>query len=195
MTGNDRRERGSTLVEFAMVLPLLALMAFGILEFGLALQDRMTVQAATRTGIRVGSAAGGSVDADNSLLLSLGSAVGDVGIGNVDWVLVYKSAAADGAVPAACKNPPRAATSTCNLYTGAQLSQVLAGTAPSSWFGCGLTALDRYWCPTSRETIQANGTDYLGIWMQVRRPMVSGFFGSTLTMRSQGVMRLEPRAT
>lgn len=190
-----RPERGSTLVEFAMVLPLLALMTFGVLEFGLALQDRMTVQTATRTGVRVGSAAATTVDADKNLLLGLGSAISNIGTENVDWVLVYKSSTADGAVPAACADPAQAVNSTCNLYTGAQLSQIIAGTFPATWFGCGVTALDRFWCPSARQAIQAVGPDYLGVRVQARHPMLTGFFGSTLAISSQGVMRLEPQGS
>lgn len=195
MNGRCDRERGSTLVEFVMVLPLIAIMAFGVLEFGLAFQDRMTVQSGARTGVRVASAAGTSVDADKNLLLGLGTALRSVGLGNVDWVLVYKSTTADGAVPTTCLDPPRAATAACNFYTGAQLSQVVAGTAPSTWFGCGLTALDRFWCPTARQTIQANGTDYIGVRVRARHPLTTGFFGTTLTIDSHGVMRLEPQGT
>lgn len=195
MSATLHRERGSTLVEFALVLPFLALMASGVIEFGLAIQDRMTVQAAARTGVRVGSAAGATVDADKNVLLGVGAALGNVGLDNVEWVLVYKSFTADGAVPASCANPPQAASAACNLYTGAQLSQIVAGTAPSTWFGCGGTALDRFWCPTARQTIQANGTDFLGVWVQAKHPMMTGFFGTTLTIRSQGVMRLEPQGT
>jgi len=198
MTASPRRVRdqaGSTLVEFALILPFLALMTFGVLEFGLALQDHMTVQTAARSGMRVGSAAGSAADADKNLLLSLGSAARDVGLANVDWILVYNSTTADGAVPAACTNPPHGVSASCNVYTGSQLQQIVAGTAPASWFGCGATALDRFWCPTSRQSIQANGNDYLGVWMQARHPMVTGFFGTTFTMTVRGVMRLEPQGT
>lgn len=193
-TAARRDERGSTLVEFAVILPLLAVMTFGILEFGLALQDKMTVQAATRTGARVGSAAGATTDADKNALLGLSAAAYDIGSENVEYVLLYKSASTGGDVPATCMNPPRSVAATCNLYTGAQLAQLAAGTAPSTWFGCGLTALDRFWCPTGRVTTQALGTDYLGIWVQARHPMLTGFFGSVLTMRDRSVMRLEPQS-
>jgi hypothetical protein len=179
-------------MELAIILPFLALMTFGVVEFGLANQDRMTVQAAARTGVRVGSAAGKTADADKNLLLGVGSALRDVGLANVNWILVYKSSTADGAVPVACTNPPRSLSASCNVYTGAQLQQLVAGTAPASWFGCGVSALDRFWCPTARETVQANGTDYLGVWLQATHPMLTGFFGKTLTMTDRGIMRLEP---
>jgi Flp pilus assembly protein TadG len=193
MSARCKGSQGSTLVEFAIVLPLLAIMTFGIVELGMALQDKMTVQGAARTGVRVGSAAGTAPDADKNLLLGAGAALHDVGLANVNWILVYKSATADGAVPVACTNPPHSVAASCNAYTGAQLQQLVAGTAPSSWFGCGATALDRFWCPTSRQTIQSDGTDYLGVSVEAQHPMLTGFFGSTLTIGDHGVMRLEPQ--
>lgn len=193
MTGPGNPERGTVVVEFAFLLPLLALMAFGVMEFGLALQDRMAVQSATRTGARVGSAAGRAVEADMSLLLGVGSALNDIGLGNVEWVLVYRSSTADGSVPAGCMNPPRSMGGSCNAYTGAQLREVVEGTAPSSWFGCGGGSLDLSWCPAGRQTIQAVGADHLGVWVRARRSTLTGFFGSTLTMTDRSVMRLEPQ--
>jgi hypothetical protein len=193
MSARGRGENGTLVLEFAIILPFLALMTFGLLEFGLAIQDKMAVQTATRTGLRVGSAAGSTVDADKSLLLGVSATLTDIGLANVDWVLVYKSGTADGAVPATCSNPPHGVSAACNVYTGAQLQQINAGTAPASWFGCGVAALDRFWCPSARQTTQANGTDYLGVWVQARHQMITGFFGSTLTMTDAGVMRLEPQ--
>lgn len=189
-------ERGAVLVEFALLLPLLALMAFGIMEFGLARQDKLMVQTAARAGVRVGSAASSTSSADKELLLGVGSALNDIGLDNVDWVLVYKSTTVDGTVPAVCTTgTPHSVSGSCNAYSGAQLGQMVAGTAPATWFGCGGASLDASWCPTARESIQANGTDYLGVWISARHPMVTGFFGSVLTLTDRAVMRLEPRSS
>lgn len=187
-------ERGSVTVEFAFVLPFLAVMAFGIMELGLALQSRMTVQAAVRAGARVGSAAGAGAGADQTVLLGVGAALTSARVTDVSYVVVYKASAAGGAIPAACTGPPRAVSGQCNAYTGDQMAQVVAGTAPASWFGCGAGALDSPWCPTGRQTIQALGTDYLGVWVQARHQLRTGFFGTSLSMSSQAVMRLEPKS-
>ena len=54
----DRRERGQSLVEFSLVVPVLTLILFGTLEFGLAFNHDLTVEYATREGARTGSALG-----------------------------------------------------------------------------------------------------------------------------------------
>ena len=55
------RDVGQSLVEFAMVLPILAILVFGIIDFGMGLRAYITVAQATREGARyasVGNAAG-----------------------------------------------------------------------------------------------------------------------------------------
>jgi Flp pilus assembly protein TadG len=48
-----RSERGASVVEFALIVPLLVLLAIGIAEFGRAFQVQGTLTAAAREGVRV----------------------------------------------------------------------------------------------------------------------------------------------
>ena len=45
-------ERGQTLVEFAALLPVLCLLLFGIIQFGVVFHDYLTVTDASRVGAR-----------------------------------------------------------------------------------------------------------------------------------------------
>ena len=47
-----RNERGQTMVEFALVVPILCLVLFGILQFGALYNDYVTLTDATRVGAR-----------------------------------------------------------------------------------------------------------------------------------------------
>ena len=47
-----RRQDGASAVEFAIILPLLVLLALGIVEFGRAFQVEGTLSAAAREGVR-----------------------------------------------------------------------------------------------------------------------------------------------
>lgn len=47
-----RDERGQSLVEFALVLPVLCLLIFGILEFGVAFNNYLTLTDSVRVGAR-----------------------------------------------------------------------------------------------------------------------------------------------
>ena len=48
------RERGAAAVEFALILPVLVLILFGIIEFGLLLYDQQVITNASREGARAG---------------------------------------------------------------------------------------------------------------------------------------------
>jgi len=48
------RQHGAAAVEFAIILPLLVVLLFGIVEFGLALFDKAVITNASREGARAG---------------------------------------------------------------------------------------------------------------------------------------------
>jgi Flp pilus assembly protein TadG len=50
-----RSERGASMVEFALILPLLLLFLFGVIQFGLLFFRFQGIQAAAREGARVAS--------------------------------------------------------------------------------------------------------------------------------------------
>ena len=72
----QNNERGAALVEMAMVTPLLVLLVFGILEFGLAFRDRLTVSNATQSAGRVAAALGNSDEADYAVLQAVEQSLG-----------------------------------------------------------------------------------------------------------------------
>lgn len=51
--GARANDRGATAVEFALLLPILLLMVFGIIDFGRALNAQITLTQAARTGARL----------------------------------------------------------------------------------------------------------------------------------------------
>ena len=56
-----RSESGATAVEFALILPLLILLVFGIVSFGFAFNRMQGLHAAAREGARLGSVPGVTV--------------------------------------------------------------------------------------------------------------------------------------
>ncbi len=55
LQGNANRARGTAIVEFAVVLPLLLTILFGIIEFGYVFMMRQSLQHAAREGCRFAS--------------------------------------------------------------------------------------------------------------------------------------------
>ena len=52
MTIQRRSQRGQSLVEFALVLPILLILVLGIVDFGMGLRAYVTLTNATREGAR-----------------------------------------------------------------------------------------------------------------------------------------------
>ena len=77
-TGTGQRcpgasERGAGLAEFALVLPVLFMILFGIIEFGLGLSRSQAIQAAAREGGRLASISSSSTaDVSNRVAVALG---------------------------------------------------------------------------------------------------------------------------
>ena len=120
MRGRLRRgddDQGAVLVEFVMVSTILVVLLFGIVEFGFAWADRLTVQTSTRAGARGGAALGNDRSADYNVIAAVKSAMADVDASNIEYVIVYEATSADGEVPAACLGAtPTSQPGKCNVY-------------------------------------------------------------------------------
>ena len=190
-------ERGAALVEMILLTPILVMLAIGILEYGLAWRDSITVSSTLRAGARVGSNAGHDRLADYNALLAVQAAVASIPNAQIQKIVIFRSNTADGKVPDNCKTSTTGISGSCNVYTGAQLASLslanFGTTGSGATADCATTALDARWCPLKRETRQAVGTDYFGIWIQVSHPYVTRIFpGSGLTITDSTVMRIEP---
>ena len=54
MKGNLKDQKGASAVEFAIILPILVVLIFGIIEFSLVLYDKAMITNASREGARAG---------------------------------------------------------------------------------------------------------------------------------------------
>lgn len=68
-----RRERGAAAVEFALILPVLVILVFGIVEFGRAYNATVTLTHAVREGVRELAISG---DAGEAMAATHGAAIG-----------------------------------------------------------------------------------------------------------------------
>ena len=187
------KERGAAMVEFTIVLGLLTLIVMGIFEFGAAYSNKLRVETAARAGARVGSNLGSDRMSDYNLLQSVKSVLNDLGLNNVTYVVVFNASATNGAIPSGCGGAtPTSTTNKCNVYTGSQLSALTSADFTGTT-SCGVGAPDRYWCPTSRQTIQHLGPDSIGIWIKANSKTLTSFFGSPLKLDATAVMRIEPK--
>jgi Flp pilus assembly protein TadG len=184
----SKRERGAALLEFALVAPILLLLIFGAIEYGMFFKDYLTVSNTTRTGARVASAAGSDADADYQIIQAVKAAATALpgGANAIQELSIYKSTSAGGKPTATCQTTS-SVTDSCNTYTASAFSQ------PSSKFGCGAGSLDSAWCPTTRQDSQAIGPDYIGVWVKTTHGFITKLFGSSRTITDDVVMRIEPK--
>jgi Flp pilus assembly protein TadG len=200
----DRDERGAAMVEFAMILPLLVLLTFGILEFGFAFNTSSDVSQSSRAGGR--TAAIFSTDpqlewnAAQAAATALNISPNSVKAGTDPIVCVSKFAA--GSDP--CSN--QYSSGEIPLKKGASGSQVwninVTGTPGQIPTGNDNwpVANRNYGCPT---TGQPNGAyDRVVVRVKVQHGLLvpglfSQFFGNNAapTITSDSIFQLEPVPT
>jgi len=79
MTASTRKtsDRGAVAVEFALVLPLLLILIFGIIDFGRMLNAKITLTEAAREGARATALVGRDAGADRARTAADGFAIND----------------------------------------------------------------------------------------------------------------------
>jgi hypothetical protein len=172
------------MVEFVLIAPLFLMLLMGMLDYGLVFRDYLTVANTTRTGARVGSAAGTDAAADYQILQAIKSASAALPVGTIAGIAVFKSNTT-GTIDTTCKTTWKAGV--CNFYTAADMAL-----SQASLLASGKSA---HWAPATREDRQSVGPDQIGVWVKVNHGMVTKMFGSTKTLTDKTVMRIEPRRT
>ena len=92
----DRNERGAAAVEFVIIAPILLVLLFGIIEWGMAFNHRLTVGNATQTAARVGTAIGNKDEADMRILEAIAQGVFRLPANGTDIIKQVEIYRADG---------------------------------------------------------------------------------------------------
>lgn len=102
--GARSSQRGQALVEFTVIIPVFLLLLTGMLEFGLAFSDRLTLGNATREGARIGGAlatgsdvpcSGDPAGVDKTIIASLQNILksggSDVDLSFINSIRIFKA--------------------------------------------------------------------------------------------------------
>lgn len=168
--GIENDESGSSLVEFAMVAVLLLTIVFGIVEFGLAFRDRLTIGNAGQSAARVGTAVGDGPEADQVMLEALEQTLANLpsgGVGIVKYVDFYE-ADANGNPVGGCPG------GNCVRYT----YQYVDGPGPlCDWNPCpgydGSGGYGGSWTPMARD-VQVGNLDVMGVDIVFSHDWITG---------------------
>lgn len=195
--GRRARERGAVVAEAALVLPLLMLLLFGIVEYGVAWHRSNTVASGLGTAASHSARAVGQRLSDYQALQQVRGLFSTAELtGQVRWVMVYRATAADGEPSATClsvaeglQGGSTGVANQCNVFSGT----AVAGYTPSSFDAVDCTGEpDRWFCPSGRR-LALGPTDRLGVAIRYRQPWLTGIFpGDGLTVTDHAVVAPAP---
>jgi hypothetical protein len=160
-----------------MVIPVLVLIVFGIVEYGLLFRDWLTVSNATREGVRVGAALGDDVNADCEIIEAVAAGLVGTDIGGVQDVRIYEADSAG--------NPIGAHT---EIWTH-------TGGDPTI---CGNWSFIGDWPASARDVTVTDGEqlDIIGVRITYDHDWITNFgpFAGTAKIEESTISRLEPQA-
>ena len=86
--GTTRGQRGASLVEFALIVPLLSMFLFGIVQFGLAYDLKQSINSAAREGARMAAIPDDATVDYDAIVERVNSSFDSISTGTVDSVTV-----------------------------------------------------------------------------------------------------------
>ena len=178
-----RREKGASLVEVGLIVPMLILLSIGLSEVGFLVVDYITVTNAARSGARTGAAAADDPNADQFILNVVEEAVCNLRFSNVESVAIYK-AGVTGAIP----DP---LNSDVNVWVNnGPLSGLPCDNAAVHGFSMGTNCCA--WTSTGRDRVPPD-FDAIGVEITFSHSSVTGIFPfPTVNWTEAAIMQLEP---
>ncbi|MGA7281664.1 MAG: TadE family protein [Acidimicrobiia bacterium] len=175
----ERSERGASLVEAAILIPMLLLLAIGLSEVGFLVVDYLTVTNAAREGARTGAAAAnfddGTIDADDLIINAVEESACNLTFGTLKEVRIFKADA---------NGDPTAGS--INVYTPG--GGGLFCDSPTY----NLTCTSCNWPPMSRDRVPPT-LDDIGVEVTFTHNDVTGLFPfPTVDWTETAVMQIEP---
>ena len=171
-------ESGATLVEFAVVLPVLLLIVVAVMEIGAAFKDVLAVSAASREGSRYAAFLGDEADADCKIAQQVANTL----ITELDRLVSIEIYQADQSTGA----PVLGKVNTWTLV-GDPSDCVLGWTSTDNW-------------PASSRNVVFDSSgaplDIVGVRIQVDRSWITGLppFSGDYVVDESSIIRLEPEA-
>jgi Flp pilus assembly protein TadG len=194
-----RNDDGAVLIEAALVLPFLVMLALATFEFGVVWRNENVLSSSLRSASRVASQSMKDSKADLYTLQAFMGSIASAKNVTVKKVIVYtvnESTNPNGDVPNSCKtastsgSAPYGVSGLCNVYVASQLTTANLVTAN---FGCASGDYDSNLCPTSRTNALPATPTTVGIYAEVDSKMSTGLLNAdSFTLTDKAVARVEP---
>lgn len=177
-------DRGSVVVEAALIIPVLILLIFGVVEWSFVLRDEAAVSSAARTGVRTASVPPGP--ASTNITQPTAEAIQRAGSAmpkdNLEYILVYQ-ANTDGYPLPEGNNAMTCAGAgkTCVKHTWSDSRDKF-------------DKVEGEWDPALINTCVGDpNAQSVGVYVKAKHPMVTSFFGSSRDVDDGAVLKFEPR--
>ncbi|MGY6500361.1 MAG: TadE/TadG family type IV pilus assembly protein [Acidimicrobiales bacterium] len=192
-------DSGTAVLETLLVAPVFFLLVLGIFEFGLIYRDVLTTSDAAANAARRGAVLGPRIPAsgvagDFEIIREVRNSLGSISVESVDRIVIFRASAPgagspESQVPAGCKSGD-SVPGVCNVYDPA-----------NAFLAVDIGDNDYFACPGGRScawpsSARSDGptpsdVDYLGVWIRLERPYVTGLFGDVFTFERASIVRLE----
>jgi len=193
-TGRGRRLRGdggAIMAEAALLTPFFITLVFGMLEFGGAFRDYLTIANGTSQGARQAAIQGNVSTADWYILHTVVTATSAMPMSQINYIVIYKAGANVTGPPSGCLTAGSAANN-CNRYSPTDLANLgTASTPPVNWLAN--TPDSGSWPAANRVVTVTGPPDWIGIYINTTHPWITGLFGSDITLTNNTVTQLEPQ--
>lgn len=185
---SDARERGQSLVEFALILPVFMLLFFGLIEFAFLLNAELSLNYATRDAALIAAEAGNNANAD-CLILQQVDADLNPPTAKASVITVHIFSATEAGKPLATpkeQSYTRGGSTTCGIIT------VPYTIATADYpYNVRCSDLDRTTCAAGYTGPSNTGVDIIGVKIDYNYRFVTPL-GTMTTMLVSNAMRMEP---
>lgn len=179
MARAEKHDRGASLIEASLVMPIMILILMGTMEIGLAFKDYLTVSYATREGSRVAALAGDSLEADCNAVHAVIDALGPSNLDNFQQLQIFRADPGTG-------NPVVSDTNTWTLVGSDPYDCANDWTIVETW-------------PSTSRNVQFGPTkdlDIIGVRVVFTHNWITGFppFRGSFDVDESTIIRIEPEA-
>lgn len=181
LSGLGRDDRGAVAVEAGLILPLLFLMVFGMIEFGLWIRDSNAATHSVRAGVRVASALPRTATLGTDSVQAIAVEGTALPHGSIEEVWIYE--ANDAGFPLGATDFAACNTS-CLRYEPSDDGQTF-------------TLVGGSWDPTTINACPGDpDASSVGVYLRAEHEFVTGaLFQGSSTINETATMRFEPIPT
>jgi Flp pilus assembly protein TadG len=176
-----RGEKGAVAIEAAILTPLLLLLVFGIIEFGMLFKDWLAVTSSVRAGTRMASAEPRVATFAQDAADQVAKEASALDMANVQELWVYKAqtSGADAGYPIGGDKDFTACTSCVKFHWNPATKKFVAYAST--------------WTSAAQNACQGDPNhDSIGVYLKINHPGVTGLIFGNMTLKEHSVMSLEP---